>query len=72
VLCAWAQVVALAPFLTAATLDYALLFVGGVMGCVSVRELGPEAWALDRQAALYGMVGGGMLMLLSVAVIGEG
>ena len=63
-------VVALAPYITEMTLDYSLLYVGGVMVTVSVRELLPEAWSLEPQFALAGMAVGACVMLVSLYVFG--
>ncbi len=63
-------VVALAPYITEMTLDYSLLYVGGVMVTVSVRELLPEAWSLEPQSALAGMAVGACVMLISLYVFG--
>ena len=63
-------VLVLAPFLTQTTLDCSLMYVGGVMVTVSVRELGPEAWALDKKAAMLGGAGGCVMMAISILVFG--
>lgn len=64
-------VVALAPYITEMTLDYSLLYVGGVMVTVSVRELLPEAWSLHPRSALSGMAAGAIVMVISLYVFGS-
>lgn len=63
-------VVALAPYINDKTLDYSLLYVGGVMVTVSVRELLPEAWSLEPRPALAGMAAGASVMVISLYMFG--
>ena len=62
----------LAPVLTQSTLDFALMFVGGVMTTVSLRELLPEALGQGVAPTVYGALFGAGLMALSIGVLGEG
>ena len=48
-----------------------MLYVGGVMVTVSLRELLPEAWGLQPAAASAGMAVGGGIMLVSLYVFGS-
>ena len=64
-------VLVLSPYITDRSLDYSLLYVGGVMVTVSLRELLPEAWGLQPAAASAGMAVGGGIMLVSLYVFGS-
>ena len=60
----------LSPYLTEDSLNFSLLYVGGVMVTVSLRELMPEALGLEPKAAGLGTVVGGGVMMLSLLVFG--
>ena len=51
------------PFLTEQTLHYILAFVGGIMACVCVVELWPEARKCRSDSRMWaGILSGALLM----------